>query len=86
VLGSSGNVTVFHFLPGGYCVGVTGGVSLAAMAVLDAGFNLGGTIHTGVFHVSGCPPDAHDIYVVSRPQFQDGGQPGVDRAYHLVVS
>jgi hypothetical protein len=56
------------------------------MAVLDAVSNLGGTIQTGVFHASGCPPDAHDIYVVTRPQFQDGGQPGVDRAYYLVVS
>jgi len=86
VLGSSGNVTVFHFFAGGYCVGVTGGVSHAAMAVLDALSNLGGTIQTGVFHASGCPLDAHDVYVVTRPQFQDGGQPGVDRAFYLVVS
>ena len=48
--------------------------------------SISAAVQAGVFHASRCPPDAHDIYVVTRPQFQDGGQPGVDRAYYLVVS
>jgi hypothetical protein len=85
VLRSSGNVTVVHLFPGQYCVGVTGSTVHAAMAVLDSHANRGGTIQTGVFFASGCPA-GHNIWVVTRPQFQDGGLPGVDRAYYLVVS
>jgi hypothetical protein len=86
VLGSSGNVTVARIAPGGYCVGVTGGTAHAAMAILDEFANVGGTIQTGVFYGSDCPSDAHDIVVETRPQGQDGGTPGADRAFYLVVS
>jgi len=54
-------------------------------AVLDSRMNVGGTIQASVFHASGYPPDGTGIYVVTRPQLQDGGQPGVDRAFYLVV-
>src|SRR5690349_17871113 len=70
VLGSSGNVTIAHPAAGQYCVAVTGGTVHAAMAVLDALINVGGTIQTGVFHYSLCPSDVHDITVVTRPQSQ----------------
>ncbi len=86
VLGSSGNVTVARVAPGGYCVGVTGGVPHAAMAILDAAANVGGSIQSGVFFGSDCPSEAHDIVVETRPHDQDGGTPGADRAYYLVVS
>jgi hypothetical protein len=86
VLGSSGNVTVARASPGVYCVGVAGGTSHAAMAVLDSAANVGGTIQTGVFSASGCPSNADDILIVTRPHGQDGGIPGADRAYYLAVS
>jgi hypothetical protein len=86
ILASSGNVNVFHFFAGGYCVGVTGGTPHAATAVLDSRMNVGGTIQASVFHASGCPADATGIYIVTRPQFQDGGQPGADRTFYFVVS
>jgi hypothetical protein len=86
VLGSSGNINVFHIAPGNYCIGVTGGTPHAAMAVLDARMNVGGTIQASVFHLSGCPADATGIDVLTRPQLQDGGVPGADRAFYVVVS
>jgi hypothetical protein len=86
ILDSSGNVNVFHFFAGGYCVGVTGVTPHAVMAVLDSHFNVGGTIQASIFHASGCPADATGIYIVTRPQFQDGGQPGVDRTFYFTVS
>jgi hypothetical protein len=85
LLSSSGNLTVFHIASGAYCLGVTGGTPHAVTAVLDARFNVGGTIQASVFHLSGCPADATGIYVETRPQFQDGGVPGVDRAFYLIV-
>jgi len=86
VLGSSGNVTVFHLFAGEYCVGVTGGTPHAPMAILDSLINVGGTIQAGVFHASGCPDNASNILVITRPQSQDGGTPGADRTYYLAVS
>jgi Collagen triple helix repeat (20 copies) len=89
VLGSSGNVAVARPGAGFYCVAVTGGTAHAAMAVLDAKANVGGTIQTAVFFPffpSDCPSSAYYILVVTRPQSQDGDLPGADRAYYLVVS
>jgi collagen triple helix repeat protein len=89
LLGSSGNVAIARTAPGIYCVAVTGDTAHAAMAVLDARPNVGGTIQTAVFFpffASGCPSNAYYILVVTRPQLQDGDLPGADRAYYLVVS
>jgi hypothetical protein len=89
LLGSSGNVAVARAGPGYYCVAVTGDTAHAAMAVLDANANIGGTIQTAVFFPffpADCPSNAYYILVVTRPQDQDGGLPGADRAYYLVVS
>jgi hypothetical protein len=86
VLDGSGNVTVAHVAPGSYCVGVTGGTVHAAMAILDAVRNVGGTIQAGVYWGSDCPEEANDIVVVTRPHGQDGGLPGADRFYYLTVS
>lgn len=81
----SGNITVARVFDGSYCVGVTGGTVHVAVANLDARINVGGSVQTGVFHASGCPDDASDILVITRPHNQDGGTPGSDRAFYLVV-
>ena len=79
-------MNVFHANAGVYCVGVTGGTLHAVMAVLDSRTNAGGTIQASVFHLSGCPADATGIFVITRPQLQDGGIPGIDRPFYLTVS
>jgi hypothetical protein len=89
VLGSSGNVSIVRAGPGFYCVAVTGDTAHAAMAILDARINVGGTIQTGNFFPnfpSDCPSNAYYLLVVTRPPAQDGGLPGADRAFYLVVS
>lgn len=82
---SSGNVTVERSGPGAYCIGVTGGTVHGAVATLDALPNVGGTIQVGVFVGSGCPSDASNIFVITRPQRQNGGYPGANRAFYLVT-
>jgi hypothetical protein len=86
----SGNVTVARpdGFPGGYCIGVSGGTAQTAVVSLDSLPNMGGTVQAGVFFASVCIPfpDAHDILVVTRPQGQDGGSPGEDRAFYIVVA
>ena len=67
-----------------------------AVVSLDSHANVGGTVQAGVFLASGCDAtnptgatgalDGNDIYVVTRPQLQDGGQNGIDRAFYLIVN
>jgi hypothetical protein len=83
---SSANVTVFHFFAGGYCIGVTGATVRNVVASLDSSANVGGYVQAAVFNASGCPSNANQIYVVTRPHNQDGGQPGADRAFYIVVN
>lgn len=81
----SGNLTVVKVNSGVYCIGVAGdGVSVAVVS-LDSLPNLGGTVQAGVFFASGCPDNASDILAITRPQAQDGGIPGQDRAFYIVV-
>src|SRR6266404_4283065 len=82
----SGNVTVSKFPNGVYCIGVTGGTVHVAVVSLDSLPNVGGTVQAGVFHASGCPANASDILVITRPQTQDGGIPGADRAFYIIVN
>ncbi len=83
---SSGNVTVANSGPGSYCIGVTGGTAHVAVASLDSLENTGGTVQAGVFDASGCPANASSIDVITRPQSQDGGLPGVNHAFYIIVS
>jgi hypothetical protein len=69
-----------------YCIGVTGGTVHVAVVSLDSLPNVGGTVQAGVFHASGCPANASDILVITRPQTQDGGIPGADRAFYIIVN
>jgi len=82
----SGNITVVKIGAGFYCVGVTGGTVQVPVASLDSLPNVGGTVQAGVFWASGCPPEANNIAVVTRPQAQDGGLPGEDRAFYIIVA
>ena len=81
----SGNVTASKIFAGGYCLGVTGGAVHVAVASLDARPNVGGTVQAGVFTPTGCPSTANNILVVTRPQTQNGGMPGADRAFYVIV-
>ena len=84
--GASDNVTVVKVSGGTYCVGVTGGTPRVAVANLDSRMNVGGSIQTGIFHATGCPSGATDLFIVTRPHNQDGGFPGADRAFYLLVN
>ena len=86
VASSSGNVTVANPGAGSYCIGVTGGTAHVAVASLDSLENTGGTVQAGVFPASECPANAQNILVVTRPQSQDGGFPGVNHAFYIIVS
>src|SRR6478672_7692072 len=86
VASSSGNVTVTNPGAGSYCIGVSGGTAHVAVASLDSLENTGGTVQAGVFHASVCPANAANILVVTRPQSQDGGFPGVNHAFYIIVS
>lgn len=83
---SSGNVTVANPGAGSYCIGITGGTAHVAVASLDSLENTGGTVQAGVFDASECPANASNILVVTRPQSQDGGFPGVNHAFYIIVS
>lgn len=86
----SGNVTVSRPFPGDgeYCIGVAGGTVQAAVVSLDSLANVGGSVQAGVFFASVCSPfpDAHDILAVTRPHLQDGGFPGADRAFYIIIT
>jgi hypothetical protein len=82
----SGNVTVSKIAAGIYCIGVTGGTVHVAVVSLDSRPNVGGTVQTGVFQATGCPANASDIFAITRPQTQDGGIPGADRAFYIIVN
>jgi hypothetical protein len=82
----SGNVTVSKIDAGFYCLGVVGATVHVAVVSLDSLPNLGGTVQAGVFSASGCPANASNIAVITRPQAQDGGLPGEDRAFYIVVN
>ncbi len=83
---SSGNVTALKVAPGIYCFGVSGGTVRVAVASLDAQVNVGGTVQAGVFAASICPADKRHIFVITRDQAQDGGSPGSDRAFYMIVN
>jgi hypothetical protein len=83
---ATSNITVERVFSGFYCVGVTGGAVHVAVATLDAQANVGGSVQTGVYWGSDCPESANDIVVVTRPHLQDGGFPGSDRAFYLIVN
>jgi hypothetical protein len=86
IASSSGNVTVANASPGSYCIGVTGGTAHVAVVSLDSLENTGGTVQAGVFDASGCPANASNVFVITRPQSQDGGLPGVNHAFYIIVS
>jgi hypothetical protein len=52
---------------------------------LDSRANVGGTVQAGVFTPTSCPAAANDILVVTRPQTQNGGMLGADRAFSIIV-
>jgi hypothetical protein len=72
---------------GAFCIGVTGGPVHAAVASLDSLPNRGGTVQAGVFNASDCANWGHpsDVYVVTRNQAQDGGFPGTNKSFYLIV-
>ncbi len=83
----SGNITVQKTPTAGiYCIGVTGGTAHVAVVSLDER-NVGGSVNASVVNASYCMtyPNAHDIYVTTRSHTQDGGYPGTDRAFYIVV-
>jgi hypothetical protein len=82
----SGNISVFRGGPGAYCVGVTGGPVHAPVVSLDSASNVGGSAQAGVFWASGCPEAQNDVLVITRPHDQDGGVPGADRAFYIIVN
>jgi len=95
---NSGNITAKRIdevgpLDGMYCIGVTGGTSYmvhAAVVSLDSLANKAGTVTAGVFLASGCQDtsvlNGNHIYVVTRDQDRNGGQPGDDRAFYIIVN
>ena len=83
---SSGNMTVVRLGGGTYCIGVTGSPVHVAVASLDSLQNVGGTVQAGVFFGSGCPAQASNIVVITREQAQNGGLPGTDKAFYIIVS
>jgi hypothetical protein len=83
----SGNITVVKIDAGTYCAAVTGATPKVAVASLDSLANVGGSVQAGVFTASACVPSGvQQIFIITRPQNQDGGSPGQDRAFYLVVN
>lgn len=82
----SGNITVTKIATGFYCIGVTGGTVHVAVASLDSLPNVGGSVQAGVFSASGCPSGNTDVAVITREQSQDGGVPGSDKAFYIIVN
>jgi hypothetical protein len=82
----SGNITVVKVDAGLYCAAVTGATPRVAVASLDGRINVGGSVQASVIAASGCPSGAQQIFIVTRPQNQDGGFPGQDRAFYLLVN
>jgi hypothetical protein len=82
----SGNITVVKVDAGLYCAAVSSATPRVAVASLDGRANVGGSVQAGVFAASVCPSTAQQIFIVTRPQNQDGGTPGQDRAFYLLVN
>ena len=83
----SGNITVTKVFPGMYCIGVTGGPVHVAVASLDSLPNVGGSVQAGVFAASVCTASGNNkILVITREQAQDGGSPGTDKAFYIIVN
>jgi hypothetical protein len=82
----SGNITVSRIGAGTYCAAVSAATPRVAVATLDSLANVGGSVQTGVFAASGCPAGAQQLLIITRPHGQDGGSPGQDRAFYLVVN
>jgi hypothetical protein len=82
----SGNITLVKVDAGTYCAAVSGATPRVAVASLDGRANLGGSVQASVFAASTCPATAQQIFIVTRPQSQDGGFPGQDRAFYLLVN
>ena len=83
----SGNISVHNPYSGIYCIGITGGTPHVAVASLDALINVGGSVQAGVFHASDCSqyPDANQIFVVTRQHNQDGGIPGTNKGFYIII-
>jgi hypothetical protein len=73
---------------GGYCIGITGGTPKVAVASLDSLINVGGSVQAGVFNASVCSPfpGAQGVFVATRSHDQDGGFPGSDRAFYIIIN
>jgi hypothetical protein len=82
----SGNITLVKIDAGLYCAAVSGATPRVAVASLDGRMNLGGSVQASVFAASACPSTVQQIFIVTRPQNQDGGFPGQDRAFYLLVN
>ena len=83
----SGNIAVTRVAPGSYCIGITGGTPHVAVASLDALRNVGGSVQAGVFRASSCVPSGNDdVFVITRGHDQDGGSPGSDRGFYIIVN
>src|SRR5262249_15567509 len=85
---SSGNITATRVNSGVYCVEVTGAFVHVAVVSLDSGPNVGGSVQAGGSSASACPNlnGTGDIFVLTRPQSQDGGIPGADRAFYIIAN
>ncbi|MGI9643142.1 MAG: hypothetical protein ACR2N9_10190 [Acidimicrobiia bacterium] len=85
----SGNITVSRSTlnsAGVYCIDVTDATAHVAVASLDSRANVGGSVQAGVFAASACPAGSRDIFVITRSHSQDGGTPGADRAFYIIVN
>ena len=81
------NVTVTHPHPGGYCVRVVSGTPRVAVASLDSMPNVGGSVQAAVASASVCGAfDPNMAYVITRQHAQDGGTPGADRAFYILIN
>jgi hypothetical protein len=82
----SGNLTLVKVDAGIYCAAVSSATPRVAVASLDGRANVGGSVQAAVFAASICPSNAQQIFIITRPQNQDGGSPGQDRAFYLLVN
>jgi hypothetical protein len=82
----SGNISVTRTGSGLYCIGVTGGTVHVAVVSLDAKPNIGGSAQAGVHSAVDCIPSGNtDVRVITREHSQDGGIPGDDRAFYIII-
>ena len=83
---ASPNITVAKVASGVFCVGVTNGPVRSAVATIDSLPNRSGAVQVGVFHASGCPDGATDVFVVTRENAALDGLPGQDKAFYLLLN